>query len=251
MPDHYAQTSFLIPCTQEQAEIALRALDHIDGEFDEYAIQTIEKSESDDLDAEEKILRHCYENHTDHGDALSMDPQLYWGFCAAKDDEGIWVHHDESVDTDLACTFAQAVLIAFDLPTVVTLEVGYTCSKPCLDSFGGTAVAVTKDDIRHCDTYSFIHMEREAAAKRERYFLAKIAGVNGGCQGQFVFKVTGEQSVSDRFQEIMLDYSADDEGGSDSERGLNPLGDVSADRASHVLLTPSEFNTMSRHLPIH
>lgn len=244
--------SFIIPCTQEQAEIALRALCGISGELDEDATDAISKPESDDLDAEERIVRHCYFNHSEQSCTNDVT-ELEWRFVAEKNPAGIWVYSTDSFNPSDASVFSQAVLRAFDLPDLVEINVAHISTRLRVNCCGGSAFAVTKDTIRELCTTDFLYQERLAVLGKERYFIGKVAEVNGGYQhqSQFIYKVVGEQCQDARFREIMLAFH--DEGrvsGDDADMVTFP-GGISAVKVSLEELPPNDFMAMAQYLPVH
>jgi hypothetical protein len=67
------------------------------------------------------------------------------GFLVDAEDNGLWLRDDNgSANIELVVQYVQAVLQMLELDTVVTFSWADTCSKPCLDSFGGGAVAITR-----------------------------------------------------------------------------------------------------------
>lgn len=242
MTNYYSHTSFIVPCTQEQAQLALRALSRINGELDEFAKAAIAKADNEELDAEEKIIRHSFFNHCETNGIDSVT-ELDWSFDSSLHEEGILIHHDESITSDEVIYFAQAVLIAFDLPDMAAIDVAHLCDKPRVNAFGGTAYAVTKDSIRSCMTSNFLFLENEAARNKERYYLVKIARSDGDCPSQFVFMVLDGQGKSECLQEILQSY------------GLGALlsgsDEVAGEKLTSVELSPGEFHALSKHLPVH
>ena len=90
------------------------------------------------------------------------DPDGYPSFRAEVDDDGLWIHSDESGSPGEAARLVQAFLAAFRLDDTVAFEWADTCSRPILDAFGGGAMLVTATDIESTHTGAWI-AERLAA----------------------------------------------------------------------------------------
>lgn len=247
MADYFTQASFIIPCASDQAETAIEALQHIDDQFDEYAGVAISKSDEDLLRAEEKILRHCFINHPEQNDN-SPNYDLCWSFNVKTCEGGLWVYADENINTEEAAIFTQAVLVAFDLPSLVEIQASHTCSKSRVNAFVGHACVVSKDFIRWDNSYSFLDSERKAHTSSERYFVCDITEVNGEFEysSHFLMKCSGEDDPEQRLDEIFVNYRGDGDKESDSFVWYD--SGTAAKNPQMAEITPYEFNVMKAHL---
>jgi len=76
---------------------------------------------------------------------LESDPEEgYVGYEAVLEADGVWIHHDESINTDHSATLVRALVDELDLPGIFVCSWSYTCSKPHIDEFGGGAFAIQK-----------------------------------------------------------------------------------------------------------
>jgi hypothetical protein len=69
------------------------------------------------------------------------------GYCGTNIDfekDGIWFHHDESINPDHVATIAQALLDGLDIEEPFVFSWAYTCSKARLNEFGGGACALKR-----------------------------------------------------------------------------------------------------------
>jgi len=57
---------------------------------------------------------------------------------------GVWIRHDDAINSEHAHSLVQALVEELDLPDIVVCSWAYTCSKPGIDEFGGGAFAVQK-----------------------------------------------------------------------------------------------------------
>jgi hypothetical protein len=81
-----------------------------------------------------------------------------WCFEVDKNESGIWIHSDSS-GADAACDFVQHLLARFGIEEPVGFEWANTCSKPCLDAFGGGAVIITATEIRSWTSFAWLTLQ--------------------------------------------------------------------------------------------
>ena len=81
-----------------------------------------------------------------------------WCFEATNYDSGIgiWIHSDSGGE-DAACHFVQHLLDKFGITETITFQWASTCTKPCLDAFGGGAVLITATDIKSMTTSQWLY----------------------------------------------------------------------------------------------
>ena len=82
------------------------------------------------------------------------EPENGWGFCAEYEaaSKSLWIHHDDSINTDHAAAFIRRFLAMFRPDKTFVFEYANTCSKPRIDSFGGGCVIVTAKGFRTYDS---------------------------------------------------------------------------------------------------
>ncbi|TDB43236.1 hypothetical protein [Photorhabdus luminescens] len=233
MSDYYTEASFIVPCSGEQASVAIEALTHIYSECTEFARTVISEHKDEVFDPKESIIRHCFQNHPDRNDdSFSLE----WDFILDKHPYGLWIHAGESINTEHAAIFTQAVLIAFYLPHLVEIQAAHTCSKQRTDAFGGHTCIVSKDHIRWNDLCDFLEAERKAHKESEKYFVCNITEVK--CEYEyghyFLMKCSRNDDPEKRLNEILVNYS-----GEDNKKGK-----------SFSEITPLEFKVMQAHLNV-
>lgn len=69
---------------------------------------------------------------------------------------GLLISSDETIDMDVAPAFIQILLRHFSIEEYVYLDVAYTCSSDEPDAFGGAAVFITANEIKHMCTNAWI-----------------------------------------------------------------------------------------------
>lgn len=70
------------------------------------------------------------------------EPELCGVF--EMDPQGVWFHHDESIDMEQAVTIAQALLDELPVNGAFILSWAHTCSKPRIGEFGGGSCVVRR-----------------------------------------------------------------------------------------------------------
>jgi hypothetical protein len=66
------------------------------------------------------------------------------GYTAEFRPDGVWIHHDESVNCEHMERLVKALVESLDLEGVFVCSWAYTCSSPRINEFGGGAFAVQK-----------------------------------------------------------------------------------------------------------
>lgn len=248
MSDYYTQACFVIPCNTEQAELAIKALDHLKGESKEYVELVIFKADSEISDALDKIIRHCVFNHPEYKEEPLET--LMWELDAEVCDEGICVSPDESINTDHASVFTQAILVAFDLPHLVEITAARVCSCMEVDAFGGIAIVVSKDMYRWQDAREFLEAEREAHKEKARYFFCGITEENEASEypRHFLLKCTGTECPEQKLDDIFTNLR-----GAGKKEGENFVwfsGGLSAKDPYMSEISPAEFMVMKNYLSV-
>lgn len=78
-------------------------------------------------------------------DAEMFDDQLT--FVLAEDEQGLVLHHDESLDVGQAISYICGLLNLIDSDQQVPLEYAVTCSSPRAGAFGGGAVVISRAGV--------------------------------------------------------------------------------------------------------
>lgn len=253
MARYYTEASFIIPCDDKQANIALEALDYLVTESN-FATNVfkglIAKPNDATLDPVQKIVRHCYLGHPDL-DEDSPEEELEFRFYAQNQlGKGIWIFDTESFNTEHAAIFTQAVLSAFNLPAMVSIQASHSASKPQLDAFGGHAAVVTKDFIRWHTLRDFVNAEESAHEGQERYFVCSVTEVNGELEypNRFLMRCEGNESPLEKMKAIFLNYRG--EGAFDSDEVIwYPAKGLAVKKPNYEEITPLEYAVMDKYLP--
>lgn len=156
MADYYTEASFKVPLNPEQIKFAFDVLDCAQDEridFKDKHKNTAAKSFFTEVYKTAKKL------------ALSFDDAVYIDFNIERQDDGIWISHETSIDTEIASYFVYLILKHFNLDICVAIEASHTCSKPRLDAFGGHAAFVTKNGVKWMSTRQWINKQTDAFNK--------------------------------------------------------------------------------------
>lgn len=87
-----------------------------------------------------------------------------WSFEVCKEKAGIWIHSD-SGGVDAAAQFVQHLLERFSIAEPVSFEWANSCSKPCLDAYGGGAVVITAKRIKAMTTCDWVFKQEQRIRK--------------------------------------------------------------------------------------
>ena len=120
--------------------------------------------EVDDPVAAAAEINRQYEIAQEEG--CPEDPPEGWmfeeephGLSIEADEDGVWIHSEESASVEAAADIARWLLTQPGAPEVVGFEWASTCSKPRLDAFGGGGVIVTKAGARWMNTGDWLSRE--------------------------------------------------------------------------------------------
>jgi hypothetical protein len=252
MADYYTQASFVIPCSKEQAVIALEAINQVSGELGEIAAECLSKEEENDFSVTEKLIRFFYFNHPDYdkniqeiqGDALS------WIFSAqlCPDESGVWVQSDESINTEQAAIFTQGILSVFDLDHMVEIQAAHTCNRPRLDGFGGHAFVVTKDSMEAFSTDEFVMAHTSAHMNGDKFYVCKISETCGQnhFSTKFLISIAGDDDPEEITRMVCSEWRGEGEPifFTDGFR----FGDVVAHAVILDEVTAFEFSILKNHM---
>jgi hypothetical protein len=262
MADYYSQASFILPCSPEHAKVALAALNII-SDFDPEWLSTRDLSSDHDPVNLKRIVEQCVLNHPDAKDqcesgvenGLSDDQSglmdLCWDFCAEMHSEGLWIFSEDHFNSEHAAIFVQSVLASFDLPHMVQIEVAHACSRPRLDAFGGSAIAVTKTGSRFHDPYSFFEAEQTANNDNAAYYFCEITEIHSEYEydSRFLMRCVGDEKPDDRLEEILLNYRGVGERDDAFNMVMYP-GGTGGKISRMETISPLEYMTMSKYLTV-
>ncbi len=179
MANYYKQTSFIVPCTIEQADIGLRAANLIrDTIYNEADIP-------DDLTdptaqiARQWIVQHTEEDFLDFSVEIAQNEEDYLGFSTDEQEpEGLWFYGEESFNIEQAAAFIQLLQKTFALPPVV-IQGADTCSKHNSDGFGGWCAMVTSEQISYGSTYALMEDAHKFYQPGQATYCVACAGTDG------------------------------------------------------------------------
>jgi hypothetical protein len=83
------------------------------------------------------------------------------GFQCDPEERGLWIYHDETIDTDIAATFVHLLLKHFNSDKCVSFEASHTCSKALTDGFGGHAAFVTRKGVKWFSTHQWLSRQED------------------------------------------------------------------------------------------
>jgi hypothetical protein len=90
----------------------------------------------------------------------------FLGIHVVKEDEGLWITHDESANVDALSDFIGDWLLGPDTltdtalpdrPAYVGFEFSHDCSRPMLDAYGGGAVFITASGSEWTNSFSWLN----------------------------------------------------------------------------------------------
>ncbi len=159
MANYYTQASFVFKLTSEQALFAIQVAECLEDEMFQH-----EKDKTHSSLFEFNVLETAklFASKSDSYEASNYELE----FEIEIDSEGVWISHDEVIDTDNASIFIQIILNYFRIDTYVFFEACTYCSKKHLDGFSGIAYFITKDEIKWQSTYSWISQQKQLFENR-------------------------------------------------------------------------------------
>lgn len=270
MANYYTKGSFIIPSSSAQAEMVSEALSWIETESAEKGTELFKKNLAECTELEVLIRniaeRHPEFNHADPGILTACEfgseedegedyaSNLTFEFAHSVESDGLWVFTDETLNIDHAICVTQAVLAVFDLTVQVGIAVAYSCSQPRTDGFGGAAFLVSKDFVRHCNVFDFLHMEDQAFKAQEAHYLVNVKRHEAAkcLVQQYVMNIKNSEDALSMLNTLLLGYARSK--GSDEatieESGYIHIWDESGIAAGEIRrLTPAEYYVMKNALP--
>jgi len=249
MSNFYNFASFIIPCSADQALIAMEALSCINGDLNEFAEATLKRVDGENFTDKEKLIRHCFFAHPDQEGTASITAYT-WDFNIEACSEGLWISPEEPINTGHAAIFTQAVLLVFDLDSLVVIQASNDCSAHRTDAYGGHSIVVTKDYIRRHDSVPFIESEQEAHRNKERYFICDITELNGQYEytSHFLMKCASEIDPQLKVNEIFMNYRGD--GDMEDEFNVVFSDGLGAKDPNFNEISALEFKSMQAYIPV-
>jgi len=154
MANYYTQASFIFKLTTEQALFAIEVAKCLE---DERFQQESFKTHSAIFEFSALEVAKLFASKSDNYEASNYELE----FDIEIDSEGVWISHDEVINTDNASIFIQIILNYFQIDTYVFFEACTFCSKKCLDGFSGIAYFITKDEIKWQSTHSWVNQQKK------------------------------------------------------------------------------------------
>lgn len=251
MADYYTQASFIIPCAKSKAVNALHALNYLEEAPSAYIDSVLKKSDSEMQQNGfiDKIIQFCIMNHPDQTNAINKPlTDFDWNFNAELSSEGLWIYGEESINTEHAAIFTQAVLKTFDLPILVCISAAHSCSRNRLDGFGGHGVAVTKEFIHWYSLDDLLEAESHAIQNSERFFICKLTEVNQGRETESQFLIQGRHGLdTNEFVEHRLSQRYG-QGLKSPDKLIWFPGPRAFRRPQITEITPNDYRVMNQYL---
>jgi len=252
MANYTAEASYIIPCNSVQANLALYALKQIDFNITRYAEYCLGENAGHGSIA--SIIRHCVLNHPEYdADKPETLDDVYLSFRCEIDKKGLWISHDESIISDHAAIFTQAVLTAFDIDAFVVIDIAYTCSRPVLDAFAGDTVIVTKDEINYLGTFAAKEAYEKAHTNQAHYFSCSIVLAQGDKEFKERFLMTcgKKEDDSEVFDQLIEGYYGEGNGFFENDLAISYPDGITGKEFNYTPITPADFAVMENHLPVH
>ncbi|EBG2148412.1 hypothetical protein FIP36_16845 [Salmonella enterica] len=180
MSQHFTKTSFIIPCSKEQALLAQEAIKFISEAEIKQGEALLSKSD-EDCSLLEKLIIRMVKEHPEFnseapgfGDPSCPEENLNIELGTKVSEQGLNVFHEESMDVDHAIAITTAVLATFNLPHMVEISAAFVCDKASVDAFGGIVTVVTKERHWLLNRYRFSQTMNKAHADGIQYALCKV-----------------------------------------------------------------------------
>jgi len=94
---------------------------------------------------------------------LEDDEEIGYCNCQAEvEDDGVWFHEDESINTEHMEAIARALIEELEIDKPFYASWAYTCSKPRIDEFGGGAFVIVRGKQTYwCDAMWHVQQQYE------------------------------------------------------------------------------------------
>ncbi|SUI39702.1 Uncharacterised protein [Salmonella enterica subsp. enterica] len=184
MANYYTQASFAILCSQEQAQMALEAIEYVT-DTDVAEGENLLSKPVSECSLTELLVLGIIQNHPDYdpsnptfGQSESPENNYELDFKAEIIGKGLAICHEESINLDHAIAVTTAVLSVFNLPEMVTINAAFVCDRPRENEFGGAIIVVTKDTHHYEEGWNFSCLMNEAHDAGVKYALVKVNQYN-------------------------------------------------------------------------
>ncbi len=154
MANYYTQASFVFSLTTKQALFAIQVAECLE---DIIFQQEKHKTHSSIFEFDVLEVAKLFASKSDNYEASNYELE----FDIEIDSEGVWISHDEVINTDNASIFIQIILNYFRIDTYVFFGACTFCSKKHLDGFSGIAYFITKDEIKWQSTDSWGNQQKQ------------------------------------------------------------------------------------------
>lgn len=158
MANYLTKSSFYLICSDEYAELALKAhaaLKDNDQILDRiFRLEQMGVTQSELADSlMDRLLFRSIENHPQFPyPEFPIYQERSWEFKLSKLSGGLWFRHEESMNVDEAACFTQSILNIFDLPLTVQINYANVCDEPLRDAFGGGLIVVSAN---YLETFTY------------------------------------------------------------------------------------------------
>ena len=245
MAEFFTLASFTIPCSRQQAEVALASLTSLREEAKLIPLS----GEQADHPPEAIIINHCLSNHPEFP-VLNKEQAPGWEFICSVVDDGLWIRSDESINTREAAIFTQSVLLAFELNILVEIQASHVSRKDRADSYGGHACTVTRDKIQFFNFSGDIEAEKMAFETNSRFYFCSVNESNGPNEykDRFLMKCSNSSNAYEEFKRIASNLFGKVDAGEDDTDHLASSELVNGYQFKEI--EPSEFQTLQRFLTV-
>lgn len=177
MAKDYTSTSFLIPCSAQQASIVQKAITFIVETSPDEGNALLAKS-PDTLTVLEKLITRIVQTHpevVDTQDSTFKDVpfpkvRLNLELDTEITEDGLVVCHEESIYMDAVIALTTAILSEFDLPGMVEISAAYCCDG----EYGGVDAVVTAQGHNYLNRSRYFQTMQQAHLKEVKYALCSV-----------------------------------------------------------------------------
>lgn len=256
MADNHTESSFLIPCSKEQAALGIEAINIVSNATEEEKHILLNKPEADRTLLEKLVMalvEYCMEqtcSYPGNENNSWIDEELYLQLGTEIDCDGLNIFSEVDIDLNHAVIFTETFLKLMDLPHLVEISAAHTCSSARIDEFVGTLIMVSKDQIRYLDWEAFARLEREAHEAQVQYSLCEVMHYSGesSSKQQFLMTSKATESASGKVMDILMTFSED---GVDNDGLIVTSTEENDSCCLHAVhaLTPSEYAVLAKYIP--
>lgn len=163
MANNYTESSFYVPLTQAEQDIAYEVLALLDDRAVDLLADTLNDHAKEMYSEQSIAIARDYLDQHDDKDEYE-EGFFSVGFISESDTNGMYIFHEESINVESAALFVHCVLKGVASDNCVCISVSYSCSKPRTDEFGGQGAFVTKDKIEWLSVWQWLQ-EKQAEYK--------------------------------------------------------------------------------------